>query len=270
MNHFPIFVVLFAFLSLAGSANAQTTHQVSMGGNAFNPANLTISTGDTVQWTWSSGFHNVESGVNGNADGNFRSGNATSTPTTFAVTFDSAFLASNPMANDVYPYYCAIHVFGGMRGSIMVSTPAVITGYGCGVNPSGSLSLVGGLPRIGTTFSLGVSNPLGNQSGSSLGFLAVALTPDPSYPCGTQLPGFGMAGGGVAGELLIGFTPPPVLVLGPQSLAPGSMASFGVPIPADSSLTGLSVYFQGVVLDPLALNGNFYGLTTGIDATIGS
>ena len=106
----------------AGAAGAQTTHVVTLSGTTFSPRDLTIKIGDTVQWDWVSGLHNVESGVGGVHDGNFRSGNATSsTATTFDVTFDAAFLGAHPMAGNVYPYYCVVHEAFGMVGTVTVT-----------------------------------------------------------------------------------------------------------------------------------------------------
>jgi plastocyanin len=98
---------------------------VSVGpGFTFSPADVQIELDDTVHWFWAGGFHNVESGVGGVHDGNFRSGNATSdTNTTFDVRFDSTYLADHPMPGNVYPYYCIIHVGGGMVGSVTVQIP---------------------------------------------------------------------------------------------------------------------------------------------------
>jgi glucose/arabinose dehydrogenase/plastocyanin len=103
-------------------ADGLNTFDVSVGpGFDFIPADVTIEVGDTVHWDWDSGFHNVESGVGGVHDGNFRSGPATSDPnTTYDLTFDAAFLADNPMPDDVYPYYCIIHVALDMIGSATV------------------------------------------------------------------------------------------------------------------------------------------------------
>ena len=107
----------------ASVAPTPTTVNVSVGpGFVFTPADITISTGDTVHWFWAGGFHNVESGVGGTHDGNFRSGNATSsTSTTFDVTFDEAFLAAHPMTDNVYPYYCVVHEAFGMTGTVTVA-----------------------------------------------------------------------------------------------------------------------------------------------------
>ena len=105
----------------AASASAQTTHDVSLSGFSFAPPDLSIDAGDTVRWTWFDGKHNVESGVGGAHDGNFRSGEPVDSPgMTFEVTFDQAFLDANPMPDDVYPYYCIVHLGFGMIGSITV------------------------------------------------------------------------------------------------------------------------------------------------------
>jgi len=102
------------------------THDVDVGpGFSFVPADVTIQVGDTVRWTWIGGNHNVESGENGNHDGNFRSGDPTSVVgTTYELTFDQQFLDDNPMPNNEYPYYCIVHVGVNMAGTITVETPA--------------------------------------------------------------------------------------------------------------------------------------------------
>ena len=118
-------ILIAATLILAvGSVTAQTTHDIDVGpGFSFFPADVTVEVGDTVRWTWVSGFHNVESGVGGIHDGIFRSGDATSTVgTVFEVTFDAAFVATNPVVDDLYNYYCVIHQGGGMVGSVQVVT----------------------------------------------------------------------------------------------------------------------------------------------------
>ncbi|MCH8148886.1 MAG: hypothetical protein IH987_13050, partial [Planctomycetes bacterium] len=104
---------------------AQTTHNVELDGIEFVEADITIDVGDTVQWEWVSGFHNVESGVIdglfGNPDGNFRSGDPTLVVgTTFDRLFDQTFLDANVMPGDVYPYYCFVHTNVGMAGTITV------------------------------------------------------------------------------------------------------------------------------------------------------
>ncbi len=110
---------------VATAAGAQTTHMVDVGpGIVFTSDELSIDVGDTVRWTWIDGFHNVESGVDSNHDGNFRSGDPTDVDgTTFEVTFDPAYLDAHPMPGDVYPYYCIVHVGFGMTGTVTVAVP---------------------------------------------------------------------------------------------------------------------------------------------------
>lgn len=111
-------------------------HNVSVSGTTFTPSALPIETGDTVIWTWGVGVHNVESGVGGNHDGNFRSGDPVSgAGIMYSVTFDQAFLDANPMPNNEYPYYCLFHFSVGMTGMITVNPaepacPADLTGAG--------------------------------------------------------------------------------------------------------------------------------------------
>ncbi len=101
---------------------AQTTHSVDVGpGFVFTPPDVTIDVGDTIRWTWMGGFHNVESGVGGNHDGNFRSGDPTSVDgTTFELTYDQAFLDAHSMPANTYPYYCIVHVDLNMHGTVTV------------------------------------------------------------------------------------------------------------------------------------------------------
>ena len=105
---------------LSAAASAQTTHMVAVDGITFTPANLSIQVGDTVQWNWVTGFHNVESGVGGVHDGIFRSGDPVNPPATYSVTFDAAFLSANPQPGGAYPYYCVVHEAFGQTGTITV------------------------------------------------------------------------------------------------------------------------------------------------------
>lgn len=105
------------------AAGGTVTHDVTVTAPTnFIPDEIVIGVGDTVRWTWQEGMHNVESGeANGVHDGNFRSGNPIIQPgATFTHTFDQAFLNSNPMPNNLYPYFCAVHVDFGMTGSVTV------------------------------------------------------------------------------------------------------------------------------------------------------
>lgn len=118
--------VLIASLGLLGAAANAETHVVELGTGGFDayfPADLTVNVGDTVQWLWVQGFHNVVSGIDGKVDGAFSSGEALRKDgLTFEVTFDQAFLDANPVRDNVYSYYCDVHFFFGMTGTVTVKT----------------------------------------------------------------------------------------------------------------------------------------------------
>lgn len=122
--------------------------------------------------------------------------------------------------------------------------------YGCDVNPAGSLVVLSGDPLLGTTYTVGVDDPSNSSPPGSLALVLVSLFADPGFPCGTQLPGFGMAG--ATGELLVNVLPPdPVALLGPVAWSgPGTAAAFPLPLPDDHSLAGLTVHLQGLVAGP--------------------
>jgi len=56
--------------------------------------------------------------------------------------------------------------------------------YGCGTNPAGSMSVVSGGPVSGTTFVVGIDNPLGSQPAPAIAVLAISLAPDPQLRAG--------------------------------------------------------------------------------------
>jgi len=112
---------------LGSQAIAQTTHQVDLNTISFDPATLNIAEGDTVNWVWQIGNHNVESGSMGTHNGFFRSGDPVPAPNTFSVTFDAAFLSANPAPGNSYDYYCVLHEGFGQVGQINVSAgPAAV------------------------------------------------------------------------------------------------------------------------------------------------
>ncbi|MBX2980460.1 MAG: T9SS type A sorting domain-containing protein [Flavobacteriales bacterium] len=98
-------LLTLAFL-LPFAASAQTTHQVSVGGSLvggtppfYSPQNLTIAVGDIVQWTNSSGSHNVNGSTQlfpGNPQG-FSSGAVAGGAWNFSHTFTIP---------GVYNYHC--------------------------------------------------------------------------------------------------------------------------------------------------------------------
>src|SRR5881398_1013582 len=96
------FVGRIALLVCLGApvANAATTWVVQVGPGfslTFSPANLTIAVGDSVQWAWVSGFHNVTS----TTAEPFQS--VTMTSGTYTYSFANA---------GQFPYYCSVHGLG--------------------------------------------------------------------------------------------------------------------------------------------------------------
>jgi endonuclease I len=146
-----------------------------------------------------------------------------------------------------------------------------VTPYGCGLNPTDSLVVVGGAPAIGTTLVLGVDNPLGTQPAFSLPFLNVAFDPAAGYPCGLPLPGFAMSAPGAAGELLIDVFPPnPIAILaGAPWTGAGNPAPIPVAIPPNPALVGVDVFAQGLLFDLSGTSGIPFGLTTAAKLAIG-
>ena len=88
-----------------------TTVPVSASGTAFSPVNVEIHVGDTVRWT-SSGSHTITSGENSAAGD---AGDLFDEQLTNAQSFTYVFDAPG-----VYPYFCRLHEFSGMTGTVTV------------------------------------------------------------------------------------------------------------------------------------------------------
>jgi plastocyanin len=82
----------------------------SDGGNRFEPANVTIAAGTTVNWTWIGGIHDVTSAGTPGFTG---SGTPVTAPHSFSQTFTTP---------GTYVFYCTVHgtPSSGMRGTIVV------------------------------------------------------------------------------------------------------------------------------------------------------
>jgi len=109
----------FLFGVYANVSAASFTVNVGQAGNNFAPSSLTITQGDTVNWNWVGGLHNVTSGSCPASvctpDGKFNSGGATATlGNNFSFTFNTP---------GTYPYFCVIHR-AGMQGTITVNALA--------------------------------------------------------------------------------------------------------------------------------------------------
>jgi hypothetical protein len=145
--------------------------------------------------------------------------------------------------------------------TIAPATDASVTPYGCGVNPPGSLVLLSGEPSLGSPFTLGIDNPVGTQTPGNWAILTMAVAPDPAYPCGTPIPGFGMAVGGGPGELLLASGVASATWANAPWFAPGVSVPFALGIPAKAEFVGLTVYFQGVMYDLAPTTGPEFALT---------
>jgi len=118
-------LLLLSFLLCFTLSGLSAVHDVQIIGSTFSPANIQIEAGDTVRWTNSGGFHNVEAN-----DGSFKcsdscevvsgdgNGGASSTWTTIEITFNYVGL---------FNYLCEIHFAGGMIGSVDVVAPTSVT-----------------------------------------------------------------------------------------------------------------------------------------------
>jgi plastocyanin len=105
-------VLASASLMSCGSEEAGTTpadHTITVSNNKFTPAALTVKAGQTVEWVFQEGIHDVTSGTTNpgdattppscKADGKFTSGDPQSSGT-FRYKFTTA---------GVYPYFCTPH-----------------------------------------------------------------------------------------------------------------------------------------------------------------
>jgi len=137
----------------------------------FTPANITIQVGDTVRWNWTNFSHTVTEGTDGLINGNelFTFPLDALNPTQ-QFTFDAAFVAAHPMPGGVYNYFCLIHFFSGMKGTITVmpdpGTPMCF-GDGSGTAcPCGNASAVGAAE--GCLSSLGTGGKLVASGSASI------------------------------------------------------------------------------------------------------
>jgi len=106
----------------ATATQGPAIHDVQVGASIdqFSPQMVTIHVGDTVRWTWVSDFHTVTSGsVPGTADGKFcspsNSNCSTVTPSNTGAVYTRTFTQVGS-----FPYFCQIHYFMGMTGTVNV------------------------------------------------------------------------------------------------------------------------------------------------------
>ena len=102
--------------ALAGAV----THTVNQAGLTFDPAEITIEVGDTVEWIWASGSHTVTSGTD------------LSDPEV-GMLFDSPLNSANTSVSFTFTevgsqdYFCRPHLNFGMTGNVTVTAVSAVT-----------------------------------------------------------------------------------------------------------------------------------------------
>ncbi|MBM4062689.1 MAG: hypothetical protein FJ265_16570 [Planctomycetes bacterium] len=161
-------------------------------------------------------------------------------------------------------YMQALDLAGALGVRLGAAAP-----YGCGVNPAGSL-LTNGRPALGTTMQIGLTNPLGTQATGALSALVFGFGAPANYPCGIVTPGYGMAGPGQPGEVLVDLQQPNAALLGAPWAGPSSPSWFAFTPPLQAWAIGVVFFAQGVLLDTAPGAQVPIGLTGAVRLAIGS
>lgn len=109
-NAFSAGLGLLLIPALAGAV----THTVNQSGLNFEPAEITIEVGDTIEWVWGNGSHTVTSGTDLNDP-------------EVGVLFDELLNAGNPSVSYTFTevgsqdYFCRPHLNAGMTGTVTVT-----------------------------------------------------------------------------------------------------------------------------------------------------
>ena len=144
-----------------------------------------------------------------------------------------------------------------MPSAPQVLTPSPSASKGSSATPLQSLSMpsqTSGLP---------------GKAAGSLSWMILSLAPDPAFPAGTLVPGFGMNG---PGELLVSLHPFDVIdPIRPGATwdGPGHPVPFTIPMPKRPALMGICLYAQGALIDLTAPAGTRVGLTEAVELAIG-
>ena len=132
------FGALLFLTCMVHQVGGQSSHTVDVTNNVFTPAQITITTGDTVIWTNSEGFHNVN-GTQTTYPSNPESfGNGTGAGWTYSHVFTIP---------GTYDYQCDPHVGLGMVGQVIVEDPV-------SEEPSLTINFTGMTPHVGQTLWL--------------------------------------------------------------------------------------------------------------------
>ena len=106
-------LALAGFLLAAPVPAVAADHIVTVRNFEFDPAELTIQTGDTVIWQWESGTHTT---TNGTGSGDPNAGTLWDSPITSAnPTFQYTFTEVGE-----YPFFCTPHELANMVGTVTV------------------------------------------------------------------------------------------------------------------------------------------------------
>ena len=158
--------------------------------------------------------------------------------------------------------YVNVHTDGFVTGEVRAQVVAVptATSYGNTLNPPGSLVVLAGAPEVGTSFTVGIHNPVGSQAPGGPTLLFVSDSAG-SLP----LPGFGMSG--AFGEAVIGIAPPNPFTSFVGPAWTGTPAPIPIAIPSTPTLVAQTIYMQGIVIDGATLG---IALTEGLEVYFGT
>jgi PKD repeat protein len=161
--------------------------------------------------------------------------------------------------------------FGLFDDFRLEQAPATALRYGCDPAVRGTLRVLSGEPRIGTTLTLGVDNPLGTQGPNSRAYVWVSRQSDLGYPCGTWSPSFGMSAAGAPGEILVDRTAGILLktTLGGLWSTPGTPAPVPVTMPTSLAWIGQRLYVQGYLVDSRSTYGVRTAVTDALELLLG-
>lgn len=231
-----------ALLSVAVTASAQTTHQVTQIGLSFSPDDITIDCGDTIEWVWTGfGTHTATEGTDAIVDPTdaFHL-TFDDVVTSVSFEFDTKFLFENPRPGNVYPYVCVPHFAFGMVASLTVNCPWSDLGFAKG-GALGDPLLYGNGPLTSGSASEIV---LENAPPSSLAVLFIGLNQgNAPFKDGTLVP---------------------VPILLQINLFSNPAGGVTLPFVVPAGLAGFPIYFQYGLDDATATKG--VGLSNAIEA----
>lgn len=143
-------------------SSGSTVHDVAQQGFTFVPAEITVSPGDTVRWTWSAGFHTVTSGDNSTCIEDNAYFNVDLNETNNVVLW----VVPEDMPGFV-DYFCNFHCEIGHIGTITRAITGDVNGDGC-VNGADLAELLGSWGNPGGPADLNEDN---NVDGADLSIL---------------------------------------------------------------------------------------------------